>query len=158
MATLATVDGYIKRVADGYCVSEPLLADFQSTLVAPQGGPIWCREFTYTVPTLETGVAAYIPLALNFASSLSTGILMIAKCIDLGHLDISGPTFTDGSAMPTVTELGSSRQVGGGVMCEVTTALNATPGNMTVTYKDQDGNGTETTTSTALGASFAAVE
>jgi hypothetical protein len=36
---------------------------------------------------------------------------------------------------------------------ECDTALNASPGNLTVTYVDQDGNASETTSNQALGAS-----
>lgn len=78
---------------------------------------------------------------------------MINKMVDLGSLNIATPTFTDGNQMPTITEMGVSRQTSGAVYCEVTTALNATPGSITVTYVDQDGNSAETTSAQSLPTS-----
>jgi hypothetical protein len=55
--------------------------------------------------------------------------------------------------MPTVTELGTSRVMASAVIAEVTTALNATPGSLQITYTDQDGNTSQSNTAVALTAS-----
>jgi hypothetical protein len=81
--------------------------------------------------------------------------MWLVKLVDLGSLNISTNTFTDGSAMPTVDELGTNRVMAGAVIMEVTVALNATPGSITITYTDQDGNASQTSTSQALAASAA---
>lgn len=97
---------------------------------------------TTVLPTLPSGVTGYIPTSLSLMQSTGTsGVSLIGSIINLGSIDISGAsgTFTDGVAMPTVTELGVSRVMSSVIIAEVTTALNATPGSITVTYTDQDG-------------------
>jgi hypothetical protein len=79
--------------------------------------------------------------------------MLVAELINLGSLNISTNVFTDGSAMPTRTELNASNATASPIIAEITTALNATPGNVTVTYVDQDGNTAEATTAQALPVS-----
>jgi hypothetical protein len=106
------------------------------------------------LPTLPTGVTAYIPTTINLSSTILSNFL-VAKVINLGSIDISGAsgTFTDGSAMPTITELGTSRVTCSAVIAEVTTALNATPGSLAITYTDQDGNSQSTTAQSMTASS-----
>ena len=79
--------------------------------------------------------------------------MLFCRLIDMGSLNISTNTFTDGSAFPTRTELGTSNSTWGTVLIEIEAALNSTPGNLTITYVDQDGNTAEATTSRTLTAS-----
>jgi hypothetical protein len=154
---LTTYDQFIDRIADGYGGVELFDGEVPTatttTLLSGFNGGQNIAGMR-TLPTLPSGVTAYIPTAI----SLSTGGLtsyLVAKVISLGSIDISGAsgTFTDGSAMPTITELGTSRTTCSGVIAEVTTALNATPGSLSITYVDQDGNSAEATTAQALTAS-----
>lgn len=97
---------------------------------------------TAALPSLPSGVASYIPLSMMIACSAS-GAIIVGKLIDMGSFDISGSgTFTDGSAMPTVTELGVSRAIPTALIAEVTTAISfsVTTPSISVTYTDQDGN------------------
>ena len=108
------------------------------------------------LPSFPTGVTGYIPTSIYVETGSNTAAsILFAQMINLGSIDISGAsgTFTDGSTMPTKTELGVSRKVPGCVFREVTTALNAAPGSLTITYKDQDENTAETTTAQTLGNS-----
>lgn len=110
--------------------------------------------------SLPTGITSFIPNMVTFSVGLGTTQgLIIGKLVRLGQLDLSTPTFTadptTSGAMPTITELGVSRQVHSALYIRVKTVLNATPGSMSVTYVDQDGNASETTALTALTASCA---
>lgn len=106
------------------------------------------------LPSIFAGKSYYVPTQVKAISSAVRGV-QIVKLVLMGTLDISGPTFTDGSVAPTVTEGGVSRQIPSSILAVVTTALNATPGTMTVTYQDQDGNTAEATGNHTLTASAA---
>ena len=156
---LTTFNGMLSRAAAGYGMSQPAWSEqtatttngiFNGPVLSMQKGP----ESKAMPSPLPTGVTAYIPTRycmLSFNSGDCS--LLIAKLVDLGSLDISGPTFTDGSSMPTITECGVSRVTSSAVIAEVTTAFSATPGSYTITYVDQDGNAAETTSSVALTGS-----
>lgn len=103
--------------------------------------------------SLPTGVAGFIPTRFTVSSATGTALWLV-RLVDMGSLDISSNTFTDGSAMPTVTELNTSRALPGIVLVEVTTVLNATPGSLSITYTDQSGN-TAANTAQAMTASSA---
>lgn len=153
---IKSYDDLLNRIGGGYSLSQPIMGLRESTAQPIGGNNIQCHLTgnTKALPALPGGVTAYIPTAVSVAGSQNaTYSILFAYLINLGSLDIAGPTFTDGSSMPTKTELGVSRTTSSAVFIEVTTALNATPGNMTVTYVDQDGNGAETTTAQALGGS-----
>lgn len=154
---LTTYNQFIARIAAGYGGVElfdgEVPVSTTTTLISGYTGgqnPSGMR----TLPTLPTGVTAYIPTAVSLSATTITGYL-VAKAIDLGSIDISGAsgTFTDGSAMPTMTELGTSRTTCSGVIAEVTTQLGTVPGSLTITYVDQDGNAAETTAAKSLTAS-----
>ena len=160
MANVASFNDIVNRVGGKFFASETIYNDIPVATTTPSSNLQSCQRVGYTkaLPALDTGVSGYFVSEARLLFSASNGTYMVAKLINLGSLDISGAsgTFTDGSAMPTVTELGVSRQIYSGVLIEVTTTLNATPGAFTITYVDQDGNGAETTTSRNLGASAAA--
>ena len=103
--------------------------------------------YTRAFPTpLPGGVTGYVVTEVATGiSGTAVGSVLVAKLVNFGNLDISGAsgTWTDGSQMPTVTELGASVQVASSIMGVVTTSLNATPGTFTVTYVDQNGNAAE---------------
>ena len=158
---LQAYDDFVARVANGYWMSQPIWDEIQTATTALLAAPTTnCQRCGYTrnMPSpLPSGVTAYIPtkIAVHWAGADILRGLLVAKMISLGSLNIATPTFTDGSAMPTVTELGVSRSLSSAILAEVTTVLNATPGSLTVTYVDQDGNTAETTTADALTASAA---
>jgi len=154
-----TFDGLLARKLAGYERNVSFMRAYQSA-----GAAVWAasstdtfngmRFGTYTVPTLEAGVDAYVPTMMEWNASIGPGItFMVAEQISLGTLSLATPTFTDGSSAPTRTVGNTSTVVPGFCIGEVTTALNATPGNATVTYVDQDNNTAETTRSLTLGAS-----
>lgn len=140
MASLNSVDQYVKRVADGYYAIEPFLAEVAAATGAIISNAYQLqRTFKYIVPSLESGVSAYTPIGVQYTESNSQAVL-IAKVINFGSLNIGTNVYTVGAAMPTVDELGESTQPPASILIEVTTALNATPGTLTLTYTDQDGN------------------
>ena len=156
---LSTFDAILARVAAGFWASEASLSEQAAaialTLFTEQNSATG-RSVNFRVfPTpLPTGVTAYIPTRLLQQASTNQGFLW-ARLVDLGNLDLAAPTFTDGSAFPSVTEAGVSRSESGPILAEVTTVLNATPGSITVTYVDQDGNAAQATASHTLTASAA---
>jgi len=153
MASISSYDDLVNRVGGGFTLNEPFWGELQASTGALGGTQaalalLACQKDT---PSLPAGVTSYIPTTIGGLWSASSGYpLLVCQSINLGTLDISGPTFTDGSQMPTVTELGVSRQTSGMVLMEITTALSATPGAITITYVDQDGNAAETTTAQNL--------
>lgn len=106
------------------------------------------------LPAVPGGKSFFVPTAVEIASTVGRQVI-VCELTSFGSIDISGAsgTFTDGSVAPTVTEGGVSRQISSSVLAVVTTALNATPGTLTITYVDQDGNTAETTGSMSLTAS-----
>lgn len=109
-----------------------------------------------TRSSLPSGITSFIPSTLYVNSTVSSDVIMLAEMLDMGSLNIATPTFTDGSAWGTKTELGASINMASAILMEVTAALNATPGTITVTYVDQDGNTAETTASITPTASAVA--
>lgn len=153
---LTTYNQFIERISNGYYLQQPLWSEQQTILVVSGSNLLTMQRLgrSKALPDpLPTGVTKYIITRVSVVSSIVAPSFLCGQLINLGSLDISTPTFTDGVAMPTQTELGNSNATYSPVLLEVTTALNATPGNMTVTYVDQNGNSAETTASFALGAS-----
>ena len=92
--------------------------------------------------------------ATGWNNAISAGV-MVAKMINLGNLNLSTNVFTAGSAMPTITALGTSTQLASFLIIEATTALNSAPGTYTVTYTDQ--GGTSRTTGSVTPAASAVI-
>lgn len=156
MTAIRSFDDIIARVGGGYWRQQPIWGELTATSVTFGGNQSSYSRIGWSqlMPgSLPTGVTGFICTSVAFASSTAGINCIIAYLVNLGSLDISGPTFTDGSTMPTVTECGVSRKLASSIMCEVTTALNATPGTVTVTYKDQDDNTAEANTAQTLPAS-----
>jgi hypothetical protein len=153
---VSSYNDIIARIGSGYAAKWPFYGEAQVTVGLVGAGNTSIQKIAYarTMPSLPTGVSQYLLTAVQ--GHHGVGVVrttMVCEVIDLGSLNIAGPTFTDGTTFPTRTELGSSRQTYGPIFAEVTTALNATPGSIAVTYVDQDGNTAETTSSTALPTS-----
>lgn len=155
--TLKRYNDFVARAANGYIMSQPFWDESNtattSTVRTSQAAAIQRLGYSKVLPSLPSGVTAYMVTQIFGSNSTFAGACLVAKLINFGSLDISTPSFTDGNQMPTVTTLGQSRQLASAVLMEVTTVLNATPGNFTITYVDQDGNSSETSASTALTAS-----
>jgi hypothetical protein len=158
MAAITTVQGLLSRISNQYDKTVNIYLDnatTRTTTVNSQSYIVTAPRIGYikSVPSsLETGVTAYIPTELNVTSS--TGMpAMFCEMVDMGSLNLGTNTFTDGSAAPTRTYLGTSRSLPMQLWIECTTAANATPGNITFTYVDQDNNTAEASTSQAVTAS-----
>lgn len=162
MTVISSYDDLITRVGTGHTSIQPIGGLAPAVNTGTTLGTIQSRIFrignTASLGSLPSGVTAFIPTAWSMIDSYTnngdnTCTFALVEMINLGSLDISGPTFTDGSVMPTRTCLNASMQMAGPVWVEVTTALNATPGNITVSYHDQDNNADETTTAQSLQGS-----
>lgn len=155
---LSSFNDFIARWAAGYRASFPIWGEQQaaaSSNLLGTGGLIACKIATLDMlGALPTGVTSFIPTRIDMFGT-TFGSILVGRLIKLGELDISGAsgTFTDGAAMPSLTELGVSRQIPSAVIVAVKTALNATPGSITFTYTDQDGNTGIVSQSLALTAS-----
>ena len=156
MAAFDSYDNVLAQIASGYRLSLPFWGEIQTATVA-FGGNVSSHQriATIAVPSLPGGLTHILPTRISAVASNSNApqSLLIAKATLLGTLNIGTGAYTDGSSMPTMTEAGSSRAVPGTIMLEVTTALNATPGSVTVKYVDQAGNAAETAPIIALPAS-----
>lgn len=92
---------------------------------------------------LPSGASAYIPEAIEIVSSASGGPLLLYEAVDMGTVDTATAIYTPGSAFPTRTALGASRQLSGQVVMEFTADM-VSQRTVTVTYKNQDGVGGRT--------------
>ena len=157
---LTNFNSYLSRIAAGYWANYPVWGEIQTATTTLASNPTSIQRvgYTKTLPSLPSGVTNFIASEVNISCSTVNVPILVAKLVSLGTYAPSGATgaFTDGSAMPTITELGVSRQICGPILMEVTTALAAAPGTITVTYKDQDGNTAEAAAGQALPASAAA--
>jgi hypothetical protein len=154
----------IARIASGYWAAEPFygnraVAAANVDLIPSTGWNAannrpWIVGWVRTTQSLPAGVTAYILSEVSLSLFPNRPVLL-AELVNLGSIDISGAsgTFTDGSVMPTETELGASVVKFGPVLVEVTAALNATPGSLTVTYTNQDGTTLHSSGALVLGAS-----
>lgn len=158
MAAITTVQGLLSRISNKYDKTVPIYFDVGANRTTAVGSqtyyPLAPRlGYIETNPSsFETGVTAYIPteITINVSASMPA---MVCEMIDMGSLNLGTNTFTDGAAAPTRTYLGTSRALPVQLWIETTTALNATPGNITFTYVDQDNNTAETSASLAATAS-----
>jgi hypothetical protein len=160
MVKQTTYEGLMSRYMDGFGRTQPIrgeqVAATTATVLAGAGGTLSIQKtgFTKSPPTLPSGVTSYL-VTRAFITSTGSGVLWLCKLVNLGNFNNTTNTFTDGSAMPTVTELGTSRVTSGAVIAEVTVALNSNAGNLVITYVDQDGNTAEAATSRAMTNSAA---
>lgn len=138
-------NSFIDRETNGYGHIMPFYGQVQTAVSSTVFGS--APACTYvpmklkTLPTLPSGVDYYLPTQCEIATN-SARTIMLGMFYDLGSIDISGAsgTFTAGSSMPTRTEGNASTNTFSSVICAVETQLNATPGTLSITYTDQDGN------------------
>lgn len=155
---VSSYNDIIARIGSDYCAVEPLYGEFQGTrgvIVTTSAPMVNMYDGPTTPSSLPSGVNAFVPTFVTGKIDAAINVtVMLARAINLGTLDLATNTFTDGSAYPTIKELGNnSSQSFGPVFCEITTALNATPGSFTITYIDQDNNAPETSSSYTLPTS-----
>lgn len=155
---LLSFNDYLARRGNGYWAQRNVRIEqtAATTATAFTGQQITLNNvgLVQTMESLPTGVTSYKLTGGQLATS-SASSFILAECIDMGSLNIGTNVFTAGSSMPTKLEGNTSRTVDSMILMEVTTALNATPGTLTVTYVDQSGNAAETTASLTLTASAA---
>lgn len=96
-----------------------------------------------TTPSLPGTVTSYLVTEVTPISTGSNNLPYIfGELINLGSLNLNGGgggSFSDGSAMPTRTVLGTSKVLDSPIIAEVTTALSAAPGTFTLTVTDDTG-------------------
>lgn len=156
---LTSFDAYIARAAAIGNEILPIYSQYQaatSTTLLAASTSIWQRgPAVRPVPNpLQTGVASYNLVTMGITGSTNGGFLL-CKQVNLGTITFgnSTATFAAGSSIPT-SKVGNTSgfQLSGIMMAEVTTALSATPGSITVNYNNQSGSA-ESTASTAITAS-----
>lgn len=155
MAALASFDDYINRASSGYIVHRHFGAELTAVTTALTGNTtiLYKTPAIYTVETMPSGVTGFRLTNATLYSSIQTAFYLLVKLVDLGTF-VAGTGFTDGSAMPTVTEGNSSRTIHSALLLEVQTA-GAGALTITVDYTDQDGNAS-TTPAQALTAAASA--
>ena len=158
---ITTVTELINRISNNYDATYPFCDTWTATRQAlfgtAAGTPQINRAgFVEDMPSsLPSGVTSFMPTYVaGYQSSGASGhVIMVTELVKLGEISLATPTFTDGATMGTATELGATVDVAGPVIAEVTVALNATPGNLQITYVDQAGNVAEANTAQAMTAS-----
>ena len=110
MAALASFNDYINRASNGYIVHRQFGAEITSAVAALTGNTLVSFKSPpiYTVETMPSGVTGFRLTNATLYSSIQTAPYLLVKLVDLGTFTF-GTGFTDGSAMPTVTEGGISR-------------------------------------------------
>lgn len=158
---LRSFDQFVARIGTMHFKRFPLYGEIAATLTGPIGttGVFNHHVLGYmeALPSLPSGVTAYIPTRCVYALHATPVSLAVARLTNMGSIDISGAsgTFTDGNAAPTVTECGVSRQRALSLWVEPEVALSSLPGLLSVTYVDQSGNAAEATAVQTLTASAA---
>lgn len=151
MAALASFDDYINRASNGYIVQRHYGAEIVGTSGALVGNTlVLCKTPPiYTVESMPSGVTGF--RLTNASLYLSTGAAatgaILAVLVDMGTFVLGG-SFTDGAAMPTVTEGNSSRQIHSALLVEMTATGSGTGTSITVNYTNQDGNSATTPSQT----------
>lgn len=119
-----------------------------------------CAFFTFpggtTTPTLPGSTSGYLITEVTPITSLTATWYTFGELVKLGTLDLNGGgggSFTGAAALPTRTELGTSNALDSMLICEVNTALSATPGTFTVTGLDDSGNSVTSATITPANSS-----
>lgn len=157
---VATYDDLIARVAASYRDNHYINGNTPATTATALTGQLLALQRTgraqSTPGSLPSGVTSYLPTIVEFVSSTAALAFLVARVVQLGSIDISTNTFTDGSSMGTRTVGNATYNLWSPVFMEVTTTLNATPGSIAITYVDQDGNSAEANTAVAMTASAVA--
>ncbi len=126
-----------------------------ATLITGQTTAVSLNSAKFTLPSLPSGVTAYIPTMISDCYSSVLHTLYVCKIVHFGVLDISTNVYTADATMPTYTEGNNSNVTYSGVFASVNTALNATPGTLVITYTNQAGTTSVSSPSATLTASAA---
>lgn len=155
MVALSSYNDYLNRATSGYEVQRHFGAELAATATNLTGGALIMAKSPpiYTVETMPSGVTGFRLTNATVYPSILTGFILLAKLIDMGTF-VAGTGFTDGAAMPTVTEGNTSRQIHSALLLEVVTA-GAGALSLTIDYTDQDGVAS-TTPAQALTAAASA--
>lgn len=155
MAALASFDDYINRASNGYIVHRHYGVEQPASVTALTGNStlLYKSPPIYTVETMPSGVTGFRLVNASLYSSIQTAFYFLVKLVGLGTF-VAGTGFTDGVAMPSVTEGNTSRTIHSALLLEVQTAGTGTL-TITVDYTDQDGNAS-TTPAQALTAAATA--
>lgn len=141
--TLKTIDSIFARISAGFGKNfagfynnYPVTSNTNTQSLSRQ------MKFQKLPSSLPSGVTGWIPTYVSCLNgSAVEACSMLFAGTSLGTINFATPAFTDGSAYPVRTELGTaSVQTWGGLMTEVLTDCNAGIGTATLTYTDQDGN------------------
>lgn len=159
MTVLSSNNDFVARMLTGHYKRQTIYGEgaaaATTTLLSGADFALQSRTWTQAMPgSLPTGVTSFIPTTL-VGWNTQAGPIIVGKKISFGSINLGTNTFTDGSAIATETVAGNSIQPASGVIAEVTTVLNASPGSLSITYVDQSGNAAEATSATALTASAA---
>lgn len=148
---LLSIEDFISRVETGYGQIRQGSFYWPASTVSGGQRPINQSSYFAPIASLPSGVTAFIPTCLHHFNRNGNSISTIFGVeILLGSINLATNTFTDGAAMPTVTELGVASQVtASSVMVRVKNTTNSSPGTVTMTYTNQDGT---TSRSVALDA------
>src|SRR4051812_8098725 len=130
--SLQTFDDYVSRVGSKYYLRQPIWGEAQTvTSALILSVTTWQRVGdTMVLPSLPSGVTAWIPTMVHAMGFIANTGLMLAKTINLGSFDIGAANtgvFTDGSAMPTATVFNTaSTSLCSAIIGEVTTGTLGT--------------------------------
>lgn len=148
---LKTFNEYLARVCAGFDMRQPLSGqppgNINGNITSSTHGTLPLIGCSKALPNpLPSGVSAYILISMggNVAQSVALPLL-IAKAVKFGSINLATNVWTHLSAMPTVTELGVSRRMSSALVCVNGTNISSSPGAVTITYQDQDGNTEEST-------------
>ena len=116
------------------------------------------------VPSVGAGLTGMYITNCHMTSITGTILLVCALKYELGTLTVSGNSFVDGVAMPTKSlrlkqQSASIQTAAQMAFAVVTTTMVATAPVLTITYVDQGGNGSQTSTltlptSAGIGSAF----
>lgn len=149
MAGIKKYNDLIKRASDGYFFSQPFYFENQANMVQIGNGSFTLNKlgFTAVLPTLPSGVNSYKLVGAEVYANSNYGV-HICKQVLLGTLNLATNVFTDGGTMP----INNGIQLWSTMIIEALTPLNATPGNITITFNDRNG-ASLSSGAIALGAS-----
>lgn len=150
MADVTTYDGIVNALSNNNFGQQTIYEYSPATttvMLTTGASGTGCRDtaMTKVLPSLPGSITKYRLLYVT-ANTGNAGPIqssfLVAKAVLLGTVDVSVTTggFTDGSAMPTRTELGTANsQTYGPMLGVVTTTLGGTQGAVTVTYTNAAG-------------------
>jgi hypothetical protein len=151
---LNSFDHMLEQAAADIKIPFPFMGEITTTSVIFGGNTLAIQRIpvTITIPSLPGGVSRLTSTRISIASSTGICTAIVVKEVLLGTKVLDG-AYTNGSAMPSVTECGVTRTSSGTIALVVSALLNSLPGSITVKYVDQDGNAAENATAITLPVS-----